>query len=149
MPAEYTYDYAIIRVVPRVERGERINAGVILSCADLHFLEARIELDAPAVLALDPAAEVRGHPGEPGDHPGRLSRWTGSRAHRRAAGPCAVPLARLAPQHERADVTRPYGAHRRRRCVPRAPDGHRREASGRALLRSGISLIARDSRANP
>ena len=27
MPAEYTYDYAIIRVVPRVERGERINAG--------------------------------------------------------------------------------------------------------------------------
>lgn len=58
MPAEYTYDYAIIRVVPRVERGERINAGVILSCADLHFLEARIELDAPAVLALDPAADV-------------------------------------------------------------------------------------------
>jgi hypothetical protein len=55
VPAEYTYDYAIIRVVPRVERGERINAGVILSCADLHFLEARSELDAPAVLALDPA----------------------------------------------------------------------------------------------
>ena len=84
----------------------------------------------------------RGHPGEPGDHPGRLSRWTGSRAHRRAAGPCAVPLARLAPQHDRAAVTRPHGAHRRRRCVPRAPDGHRREASGGALLHSGISLIA-------
>ena len=30
MPAEYTYNYAIVRVVPRVERGERINAGVIL-----------------------------------------------------------------------------------------------------------------------
>ena len=46
------------RVVPRVERGERINAGVILSCPDLDFLEARIELDAPAVLALDPAADL-------------------------------------------------------------------------------------------
>ena len=58
MSAEYTYDYAIIRVVPRVERGERINAGVILSCAELQFLEARIELDAAAVLALDPAADL-------------------------------------------------------------------------------------------
>ncbi len=58
MPAEYTYDYAIVRVVPRVERGERINAGVILSCPDLDFLEARIELDGPAVLALDPEADL-------------------------------------------------------------------------------------------
>ena len=33
-PLRYTYDYAIIRVVPRVERGEQINVGVILSCAD-------------------------------------------------------------------------------------------------------------------
>jgi hypothetical protein len=56
--AEYTYDYAIVRVVPRVERGERINAGVILSCPDLQFLEAGIELDATAVLALDPGADV-------------------------------------------------------------------------------------------
>jgi hypothetical protein len=56
--AEYTYDYAIVRVVPRVERGERINAGVILSCADLRFLDARIELDGAAVLALDPGADL-------------------------------------------------------------------------------------------
>ena len=58
MRAEHTYDYAIIRVVPRVERGEQVNVGVILSCADLDFLDARIELDAAAVLALDPAADV-------------------------------------------------------------------------------------------
>ena len=45
MPAEHTYDYAIIRVIPRVDRGECINAGVILSCPSLDFLEARIELD--------------------------------------------------------------------------------------------------------
>jgi Protein of unknown function (DUF3037) len=58
MPAEHTYDYAIIRVVPRVERGEQINVGVILSCADLDFLDARIELDPAAVLALDPDADI-------------------------------------------------------------------------------------------
>ncbi len=58
MPAEHTYDYAIIRVVPRVERGEQINVGVILSCADLDFLDARIDLDSAAVLALDPKADI-------------------------------------------------------------------------------------------
>jgi len=56
--AEHTYDYAIIRVVPRVERGEQVNVGVILSCADLDFLDARIELDAAAVLALDPTTDI-------------------------------------------------------------------------------------------
>ena len=58
MATEHTYDYAIIRVVPRVERGEQINVGVILSCADLDFLDARIELDPAAVLALDPDADI-------------------------------------------------------------------------------------------
>ena len=58
MPADYTYDYAVIRVVPRVERGEQINAGVILSCPELDFLDARIELDEAAVLALDPSADL-------------------------------------------------------------------------------------------
>ena len=58
MPGEHTYDYAIIRVVPRVDRGELINAGVILSCPAVDFLEARIELDASRLLAIDPAADV-------------------------------------------------------------------------------------------
>lgn len=53
MPAEYNYDYAIVRVVPRVERGERMNVGVILSCPDLSFLDARIDLDESRLLALD------------------------------------------------------------------------------------------------
>jgi hypothetical protein len=56
--AELTYDYAVIRVVPRVERGEQVNVGVILSCADTDFLEAAIEMDDAAVLALDPAADL-------------------------------------------------------------------------------------------
>ena len=35
VPGDHAYDYALVRVVPRVDRGETINAGVILSCADL------------------------------------------------------------------------------------------------------------------
>ena len=58
MPAEYTYDYAIIRVVPRVDRGEQVNVGVILSCPDTDFLDARIELNEAVLLALDPAVDL-------------------------------------------------------------------------------------------
>jgi hypothetical protein len=58
VPAECSYDYAIVRIVPRVERGERINVGVILSCPDLDFLDARIELDESRLLALDPTVDV-------------------------------------------------------------------------------------------
>jgi hypothetical protein len=60
----HTYDYAVIRVVPKVERAEFINAGIILSCPSLDFLEARIDLDEARVTALDPnvdLATVRRH----------------------------------------------------------------------------------------
>ena len=60
MPEHSTYDYAIVRVVPRDERGEFVNAGVILSCADRGFLQARIELDETALLALDPGVHLAG-----------------------------------------------------------------------------------------
>ena len=60
MPTLSTFDYAIVRVVPRVERGEFINAGVIVSCAAIGFLAARIELDESKLLALDPGADVAG-----------------------------------------------------------------------------------------
>ena len=58
MSAEYTYDYSIVRVVPRVERGEQINVGVVLSCVDDDFLEARIELDAERLRALDATIDL-------------------------------------------------------------------------------------------
>ena len=58
VPAHDTYDYAVIRVVPRVEREEFVNAGVVVSCPARKFLEARIELDPARVLALDPAADI-------------------------------------------------------------------------------------------
>src|SRR5215469_4152736 len=46
MPAESSYEYAVIRVVPRVESGEFVNVGVILICRQRRFLGARIELGA-------------------------------------------------------------------------------------------------------
>ena len=57
MPA-HGYDYAILRAVPRVERGERINAGVVLSCPTLGFLDCATHLDRARLLALDPSADV-------------------------------------------------------------------------------------------
>lgn len=56
--AHYTYNYAIIRLVPRVDREEFINVGVILSCPAKTFLAARIELDEQRLLALDPAPDL-------------------------------------------------------------------------------------------
>jgi hypothetical protein len=59
VPAECSFDYAIVRVVPRVERGEFLNAGVIVFCPTKDFLEARIELDEARLLALAPAIDVQ------------------------------------------------------------------------------------------
>lgn len=53
-----TYDYAIVRVVPKVDRGEFVNVGVIVSCPARDFLDARIELDESRVLALDPTVDI-------------------------------------------------------------------------------------------
>jgi hypothetical protein len=52
VPAHATYDYAVIRVVPRVERAEFVNVGVIVSCQDESFLDARIEVDEARLVAL-------------------------------------------------------------------------------------------------
>jgi hypothetical protein len=51
--AEHAYDYAIVRIVPRVERGEQINVGVILSCPGTDFLAAAIDLDESRLAAVD------------------------------------------------------------------------------------------------
>jgi hypothetical protein len=58
VPDRDTYDYAIIRVVPKVEREEFINVGVVVSCPARGFLEARIELDEKRLLAMDPSLDV-------------------------------------------------------------------------------------------
>jgi hypothetical protein len=86
------FEYVVLRVVPRVERGERINAGVLLYCRAKAFVAARTHLDEARLLALDPRADVAGvraalravegvcAGGAPagqaaGDDPGRRFRW--------------------------------------------------------------------------
>jgi hypothetical protein len=62
--ARSQFSYAILRVVPRIERGERFNAGIVLYCRDRDFLAARASVDERrlAVLADDVApAAVRAH----------------------------------------------------------------------------------------
>ncbi len=54
----YVFEYAVLRVVPRVERGESINAGVLVWCKQLGYLGARAHLDRSRLLALDPGADV-------------------------------------------------------------------------------------------
>jgi hypothetical protein len=82
-----SYDYAIVRVVPRVEREEFINAGAIVSCPARDFLQARIELDEARVLALDAKAHL-----------------ASIRAHLQsipivcAGGDAAGPIGRLSPR---------------------------------------------------
>ena len=53
-----TYDYAIVRVVPRVERGEFVNVGAIVSSDARDFLRARFEVDETRLLALDPSLDL-------------------------------------------------------------------------------------------
>jgi hypothetical protein len=60
VPGAEPFQYAIVRVVPRVDRGEAINAGVVLFCRPLRFLGARVELDDRLLAALAPECE----PGE-------------------------------------------------------------------------------------
>ena len=59
MPNYATYDYAVIRVVPRVDRAEFVNVGVIVSCQRSDLLEARIEVNEQRLRALDPGLDLR------------------------------------------------------------------------------------------
>jgi hypothetical protein len=54
----HPFEYALLRVVPRIERGESLNAGVVLYSRPLDFLGARVHLDAQRLHALDPAADA-------------------------------------------------------------------------------------------
>jgi Protein of unknown function (DUF3037) len=63
-PPRDVFQYAVVRVVPRVERGEQLNAGVILLCRTRRFLGARTALDERRLAALAPdldPATVRPH----------------------------------------------------------------------------------------
>jgi hypothetical protein len=51
------FSYAILRVVPRVDRGERLNVGVALFCREYDYLGLRVELDEARLHAVAPACD--------------------------------------------------------------------------------------------
>jgi Protein of unknown function (DUF3037) len=92
MTTRDVYEYALLRVVPRVERGECCNAGVIVYCRAQSFVTARTHLDEARLRALDPGVDITGvraalaavedvccggaAAGQAGgDDPGRRFRW--------------------------------------------------------------------------
>ena len=62
MLERYAFDYAVVRVVPRVERGEFLNAGVILFCPARAFLGCRIDLDRQRLQLLAPDIYLAANP---------------------------------------------------------------------------------------
>ncbi len=78
------FEYAIVRVVPRVERGEMFNAGIVLHSRPRRFLEARVELDRAVLASLAPGCD----PTEVLDHLEAIPRIA-------AGDPAAGPIARL------------------------------------------------------
>ncbi len=83
------FSYAILRIVPRIERGERFNVGVVVFCRQRDFLGLRIGLDDARLAALAPGLDVE----EVRGHLGTLVRIA-------AGDPAAGPLA-VAPPSER------------------------------------------------
>src|SRR5262249_48332907 len=62
--ARASFEYAVLRIVPRVEREEFVNAGVILFCLERDYLSARVHVDERRLRALWPEsdlAEIRRH----------------------------------------------------------------------------------------
>lgn len=78
------FEYAVVRVVPRVERGEFVNAGIVLMCRPRRFLRARTALDAARLAALAPGCD----PDEVRPHLEALERIA-------AGDPAGGPIARL------------------------------------------------------
>jgi len=58
MPARVSFEYAVLRVVPRVEREEFVNAGVVLFCLERDYLAARVHVDEQRLRALWPETDI-------------------------------------------------------------------------------------------
>ncbi len=58
MPGKKVYEYAFVRIVPRVERGEFLNTGVIVFCKSAHFLRMTYQIDRKRLLALAPDLDL-------------------------------------------------------------------------------------------
>ena len=92
MPSPEPFQYAIVRIVPRIERGESINAGVVLFCRPRRFLGARTALDEARLAALAPGLD----PGTVRPHLEAIERIA-------AGDGRAGPIAAL-PRHDTVDL---------------------------------------------
>jgi hypothetical protein len=88
-PARSPFQYALLRVVPLVERGECLNAGVVMFARTLDFLEARVHLDEGRLAALAPEADAAA-----------IARRLDALRRIAAGEPGAGPIARL-ERHQR------------------------------------------------
>ena len=104
MPDRSSFDYAIVRIVPQVEREEFVNAGVILRCRELRFLAAHVELDRARLRALSPGLDLEMVQAELDLIPLVCAGGTGGRPPRRAEPGRAVPLADITAKHHRAGI---------------------------------------------
>lgn len=84
MSADAPFQYALLRVVPRVERGESFNAGVVLFARTVKFLEARVRLDRERLRAIAPDADAEA-----------IERHLEARARIAAGDPEGGPIAQL------------------------------------------------------
>lgn len=92
----HAYDYAVIRVVPRVERGEFVNVGVVVSSKAAGLLEARIEFDEAKLRTLDPHLDIDA-----------VRRHLAAFAAICAGGEAAGPIGRLPPRERFHWLTAP------------------------------------------
>ena len=130
MPRPNSYDYAVIRVVPRVEREEFVNVGVIVSCPSRDFLEARIELDPQRVAGLDATLDL-----------------DALREHLAAipiickGGPAAGPIGRLSPRERFRWLVAPRSA-----IIQTSPAHSGRCEEPDALLEHLLATMVRSQR---
>lgn len=133
MRARCTYDYAVIRVVPRVEREEFINVGVIVSCPEKKFLQARIVLDEKRVRALDASLDLEAIRAHLATIPAIC-----------AGGPGAGPIGKLSPKERFRWLVAP-----RSTVIQTSPAHAGRCDDPAALLEHLLDTMVRPARPRP
>jgi hypothetical protein len=130
----HVFEYVLVRVVPRQDRGEFMNVGAIVYCAPLRFLRCAVDVDPGRLLALDPHLDldVLGDAlrslGEACDGAGPMGRISAGQRFRWLAAPRSTIL-QTSPAHTgltadpAAELERLVSTQVRLRVVPSVPPG--------------------------